>query len=130
MTTKAAAELYLSQHLGVWGDLPFAVYNPNNLPVDSLPVIYGFNNGGYDDWWEGGLLGEQGVYLGGHICSHESYMYHDLGIVEGSRPDRHEKFKELYPEGYRMDFVPAKEIPKHAAFQEVLRKANKANGVG
>ena len=34
-------------------------------------------------------------------------MRADLGIIEGSRPDRHEQsYRKHYPDGYRMDFVP------------------------
>jgi hypothetical protein len=33
-------------------------------------------------------------------------MEHDLGILEGTRPDRHETFQKHYPDGYRMEFIP------------------------
>jgi len=51
------------------------------------------------------LLAEDGTALGSHLCSAEGYMPHDLGILDGSRPDRHEDFRAHYPDGYRMDFV-------------------------
>lgn len=41
-------------------------------------------------------------------------MPHDLGILEGARPDRHEEFKKHYPDGYRMDFVPMTEVAAHS----------------
>lgn len=85
--------------------MTFAVFNPKNIPVNYLPYIYGFNNGGSRDWWDAALIAEDGTYLGGHICSHEGYMPGDLGCLEGSRPDRHEGFKLHYPDGYRMTFV-------------------------
>lgn len=77
-------------------------YNPNDRPVEELPVIYGFNNGGSPGWYQGVLLAEDGTCLGGHVCSHESFMPGDLGVLEGSRNDRHEHFRQHYPDGYRM----------------------------
>ena len=82
-----------------------AFYNPNNIPIDDLPIIFGFNNGGYRGWYVAQLIAEDGTALGGHICSNEKYMYEDLGIWEGTREDRHLWFKQHYPDGYRMLFV-------------------------
>lgn len=107
--------------------MEYAVYNPKNKPVDQLPVIYGFNNGGSDDWWTGVLMAEDGTCLGSHICSHESYMYGDLGIEVGTRPDRHEDFQKHYPEGYRMDFVSRKDVKKHEGLMKAFR-LNKIQG--
>ena len=101
----------------------FAVYNPNEKPVEELPVIYGFNNGGGGCFLAGALLAEDGTGLGGHGCSSEYYMLSDLGILEGSRPDRHEDFKRHYPDGYRMDFVSINDVKGHAG----LDKAYKLN---
>jgi hypothetical protein len=105
MTTPAAANLYLAQHLLEIEGYGWAVFNPHNKPIAELPVIYGFNNGGSPGWMSACLIAEDGTGMGGHVCSHEGYMEHDLGIIEGSRPDRHETFREHYPDGYRMEFV-------------------------
>jgi hypothetical protein len=121
MTTTAAANLYLAQHLVEWEGKGYAVYNPENKPLEELPVIYGFNNGGSRDWLEGVLISEDGHVLGGHTCSAEGYMPHDLGILEGSRPDRHETFKEHHPQGYRMDFVPYIEAKGHAGLDAAFK---------
>ncbi len=123
MTTRAAAAHYLAAHLHEWEGKGYACYNPHNRPLDELPVIYGFNNGGDPGWYSAQLLATDGTALGGHICSDEGYMPHDLGILEGSRPDRHETFREHFPEGYRMDFVPAQEVKDH----EGLNAAYKLN---
>ena len=100
----------------------YAVYNPHNKPESELPVIYGFNNGGSEDFarglFIGVLLAEDGTCLGTHGCTKESFMYHDLGILHGSRADRHRQFKEHYPDGYRMDFVPLKDVLTHAGLRE------------
>lgn len=93
--------------------MTYAIHNPKNQPTDSLPVIYGFNNGGNPGWYQAQLIAEDGTALGGHICSHEGYMTHDLGVEDGSRPDRHETFRKHYPDGYRMDFVRAIDVKTH-----------------
>lgn len=103
----------------------YEVFNPNNVPEEDLPVIYGFNNGGSTSWWHGQLLAEDGTPMGSHLCSHESYMYGDLGILKGTRTDRHEGFRDHYPDGYRMDFVPSDEMESHKHFNEVLELALK-----
>ena len=113
MTTRAAANLYLAQHLIEWEGKGYALYNPKSLPIAELPVIYGFNNGGSQDWWTAMLIAEDGTCLGSHICSHELYMPHDLGIIEGSRSDRHKTFQDHYPDGYRMDFISRHDVRSH-----------------
>lgn len=95
----------------------YAIFNPHNKPVETLPVIYGFNNGGSPGWFSGCLIAQDGTGLGGHVCSHEGYMLGDLGIVEGSRPDRHETFRAHYPDGYRMDFVSYGRVKEHAGLK-------------
>lgn len=105
MTSTAQAALYETMHLAEYRDKPLHVYNPNDKPVEELPTIIGFNNGGQMGWFEAVLIAEDGTILGGHVCSSEAYMPHDLGVLEGSREDRHEEFKKHYPDGYRMEFV-------------------------
>jgi hypothetical protein len=83
----------------------YEIFNPLNRPIEDLPTIYGFNNGGSYGWYYGQLIAEDGVALGSHICSSEVYMLGDLGILKGTRPDRHNTFQEHYPDGYKMDFV-------------------------
>lgn len=114
MTTRAAAAAYLAAHLTKMYGKPFVVYNPKNMPIESLPFIYGFNNGGSTYFLLACALSADGVVLGQHNCSDEAYIPHDLGIIEGSRLDRHEEsYRVHYPEGYRMTFVPTSEIERH-----------------
>lgn len=122
MTTKAAAAFYEAQHVQSVKGLKNAIYNPLNKPVDELPVIYGFNNGGRPEWYSAVLISEDGYYLGGHICSSEAYMPADLGILEGTRPDRHETFKEHYPDGYRMEFVSFNDVRSHEKLNIAFKK--------
>jgi hypothetical protein len=120
MTTPQAAERYLQQHLATVNGKPTSVYNPNNKPVEDLPVIYGFNNGGSPGWYEGVILAEDGKCLGGHICSHEGYMPYGLGMIEG-RPDRHEAFTAHYPNGWRCAFVKSEDLVSHKGIDEACR---------
>jgi len=121
MTTEAAARLYEAEHLMRWHGHPCAVFNPLEMPEIELPVIYGFNNGGQAGWMYGVLIAEDGTDLGSHCCSSESYMPHDLGVLEGSRPDRHENdFQKHYPDGYRMEFVGYEAIAEHEKLQAVF----------
>lgn len=121
MTTPAAGRLYLAQHEAEMDGKKYAVYNPQNQPLEDLPWIMGFNNGGSAGWFSAVLIAEDGMGLGGHICSHEGYMRHDLGIYEGSRPDRHEEFQKHYPEGYRMTFITD---PKNSPELDAAYKLN------
>lgn len=120
MTTQAAANLYLAQHLHRYEGKQWAVHNPHGKRLDELPVIYGFNNGGSAGMLSAVLLAEDGEYLGDHCCSHEGYMPADLGVLEGTRPDRHETFRKHYPDGYRMEFVGYEECKEHEALRKTI----------
>lgn len=98
-----------------------AIYNPHSKPTEDLPTIYGFNNGGSPGWFSGCLIAEDGTGLGGHLCSHEAYMPGDLGVLEGSRPDRHKTFQEHYPDGYRMEFVSYGDVRGHEKLTAALK---------
>ena len=122
MTTPAAANLYLAQHLHALEEKGYAIYNPNNLPIGNLPTIYGFNNGGSAGWLSAVAIAEDGTCLGGHCCSHEGYMRHDLGIFEGTRTDRHtDQYQPHYPNGYKMDFIPYEEVRTHEGLNKALK---------
>jgi hypothetical protein len=121
MTTPAAEALYLAQHRSALAGRARAVFNPHNKPLEELPVIYGFNNGGSRGWYSAVAIAEDGTTLGGHCCSDEGYMEGDLGIIEGSRPDRHTtSYQPHYPDGYRMEFVPSEDIKEHEALNQAF----------
>ena len=102
-----------------------AVFNPHGKPVEELPVIYGFNNGGGGDMWYAQLIAEDGTPLGSHCCSSEGFMPHDLGVIAGSRSDRHERdFQTHYPDGYRMAFVRYSEVGSHEGLQRAFALNN------
>lgn len=100
--------------------MKFHIYNPNNKPPEDLPVIYGFNNGGNDNFLYAQLITQDGYDVGSHICSDEYFMPGDLGCLENSRPDRHKTFMEVYPGGYRMDFVSHSDISSHPGLQKAF----------
>ncbi|OYW62712.1 MAG: hypothetical protein B7Z31_00130 [Rhodobacterales bacterium 12-65-15] len=125
MTTPAAAALYEAQHVYAHEGRPVAIHNPRNAPIESLPIIFGFNNGGSPGWMSAVLLAEDGTPLGGHLCSSETYMLADLGILQGTRPDRHENdFQKHYPDGYRMEFVGGEDIAGHESLNAAIARAN------
>ena len=130
MTTPFAEALYLGQHVSMWNDKQWAVFNPHNKPIEELPVIFGFNNGGSPGWYSGCLIAEDGTGLGGHLCSHEGYMLHDLGVAEGSRPDRHKTFQEHYPDGYRMAFVGFDDVRQCSELMAAITKNGAAASKG
>jgi hypothetical protein len=129
MTTRAAEALYEAQHVYKYEGRPSAVFNPQNKPVNELPVIYGFNNGGRHGCLQAVLLAQDGTELGGHTCSSEAYMPADLGILEGTREDRHEEFKAHYPGGYRMEFVRWADVPTHEGLKAAY-SSNQARAKG
>lgn len=122
MTTDATAALYEAQHVRRHEGLPSAVFNPHGKPLDELPTIYGFNNGGAPGFMEAVLLAADGACLGGHCCSSEAYMPADLGVLEGTRADRHEAFRAHYPDGYRMEFVRGADVRAHAALNAAFAR--------
>jgi len=122
MTTAAAARQYLNDHLKQTSYRKNFVFNPNNKPEEELPVIMGFNNGGSSGWYEALAIAQDGTVLGGHTCSDEGYMRADLGIIEGTRPDRHETSYQIhYPDGYRMAFIESQDIDSCEVLQEAFR---------
>ena len=125
MTTPERAALYLVIHQREWFGKPYAVFNPKDLPVEDLPVIFGFNNGGRPGWMLAQLIGQDGEPMGSHVCSDEVYMPYDLGCIEGARPDRHEGFKAKYPDGYRMEFVPEQSFKGHAGLHAAFAEHDK-----
>lgn len=122
MTTAIAAAHYLASHAHDMEGKRNAIFNPNSKPIDQLPIIYGWNNGGATGMLSAVLIAEDGTPLGSHCCSSEGYMMHDLGILEGTRPDRHEHFQAHYPEGYRMEFVRYDECDDHKGLNEAHAK--------
>lgn len=130
MTTEAAARHYLARHQHELENVRWAVYNPKDLPVADLPVIYGFNNGGSSRFLHAQLIAEDGTGLGSHSCSDEGYMECDLGILEGTAPNRHEGFQKHYPDGYQMQFVKSEDITGHKELNLAFERNKNDNKTG
>ncbi len=122
MTTPKAAALYLAQHEYALEGRPVAIHNPRGLPVGDLPVIYGLVNGGSPGWLSALAIAEDGTSLAGHICSAEGYVPADLGVLDGTSPDKHAVYRAHYPDGYRMEFVARADIDGHAGLQAVIAR--------
>lgn len=65
-------------------------------------------------------MAEDGTVLGSHWCSHEGFVPCDLGVTEGSRPDRHDDYANHYPDGYVMEFVHSSDIAGHSDLQRAF----------
>jgi hypothetical protein len=90
------------------------------------PKIYCFSNvvGGGD-----GIalaVADDGTVLGSHWCSSEYFVPGDLGVVEGSRPDRHETYAAHYPDGYEMEFVRANDVLTHPGLCAAMKRNQEA----
>lgn len=124
MTTPEAAARYLHQYLEDVKGREIAIHNPHDKPLDQLPTIYGFNNGGSYDMLQAIALSEDGHFLGSHCCSHEGYMMGDLGILKGTRDDRHkESYQKHYPDGYKMEFVGYSQVNVHEGLLAAIEKS-------
>lgn len=123
MTTPQAAAGYLAEYRRQMGDRKVAVHNPHSKPIEELPTIFGFNNGGSTGWLQGVLMAQDGTEFPGHICSDEGYMWGDLAIVEGYREDRHEAFRKHYPDGYKMEFVSYQDVRGHEKLMAAIKLA-------
>lgn len=67
-------------------------------------------------------LAEDGTVLGSHWCSSDVFVARDLGVTDGSRPDRHDAYRQHYPDGYEVEFVPANEVNTHAGLLAALAR--------
>ena len=124
MTTEAAANLYLEQHLFDQQGRKRAIHNPHNKPTIELPIVYGFNNGGGRYMWQAIAMAQDGTVLGSHCCSNELYMPSDIGMLEGNEY-RAKSFTKHYPDGWRVEFVGINGVPTHEGLK-VAFALNKA----
>lgn len=83
--------------------------------------IYCFLNVKEDGEGPAYALGEDGVLLGSHYCSCEGFVKGDLGVIEGTRPDRHKVYAKHFPEGYEMVFVPISELATHEGVEKAYQ---------
>ena len=85
--------------------------------------IYGFNNGGSSEWYEAMALGSDGIAVHNHICSHEYFMPHDLGM-DGRSDWGHDSYNKQYGVGnWETEFVPSNQIKTHEGLQAAIKLA-------
>ena len=58
--------------------------------------IYIFSNGGEAGWMSAVAIADDGHCLAQHICSHEGFMAHDMGITSNWK---HENYNKHFGEG-------------------------------
>lgn len=90
----------------------------------SMPAIFCFLNGGSPEWWNVSAVAEDGEGLAGHICSSPVYFHHDLGLTSDWK---HDKYREKYPEGYRLVWVERDDLVNRTAAPEVLAAIDAGN---
>lgn len=105
-----------------------AVYNPHGMQLELLPVIYGFNNGLSGRLLEAVVMAQDGTKFITYPMRYEANMPVTLGILNGSSPELHEKFKRHYPEGYQMEFVPSEDIDSNKALQRAMALCDEREG--
>lgn len=82
-----------------------------------MHTIYCFNNGGSQDWYVAMAIADDGHALASHICSHPSYMQHDLGLTSDWK---HDNYNAHFGVGnWKLEWV---EDPRnHPGLQEAYR---------
>ena len=84
--------------------------------------IYCFNNGGSSGLYNAVALAEDGACVAGHICSHEGYMQHDLGVVGTWK---HELYDAHYGiGGWELEWIPSSVVPHHEGLRAAILLAN------
>ena len=75
--------------------------------------IFCFNNGGPREWLNAVAIADDGPCLAQHICSHEGFMAHDLGITSTWK---HENYNKHFGEGnWELEWVS--DIDSHPGLQ-------------
>lgn len=96
-------------------------FNPHNKPISELPKIFCFLNTLGLEGGKAYAIAEDGTCLGTHYSSHERFVCEDLGVIDGRMNKRHDYYKEYYPDGYEMIFVPSKDVENHPGIKEAYR---------
>jgi len=87
--------------------------------MKNKPKIFGFNNGGRPGFMIAVAIAEDGLVLAQHLCSHEGFMRHDLGM-DGMCTWKHDTYNEHYPNGWETEFVPSDQLETHIGLNAAL----------
>jgi hypothetical protein len=81
--------------------------------------IYCFNNGGSPGWYDALAIADDGHVLAGHICSHEGYMRHDLGM-DGSTW-KHEHYNKHFGENnWELEWIETDKLGVHEGLNKAI----------
>lgn len=86
-----------------------------------MTKIYCFINSRSNWGFEVVALAEDGRNVAGHVSSSKGYAMHDIGITSDWK---HEIYKELFPEGYELEWIEEDDLDGHKGLQEACDKNN------
>lgn len=93
-----------------------------------MNTIYCFNNGGSAGFQAAIGIAEDGNCLAQHLCSHEGFMKHDLGMTSDWK---HENYNEHYGKGnWQLEWIESNDIDSHEGLQKAFKlnaEISKAN---
>lgn len=102
------------------------VYNPNEVPTEELPTIYGYK---YRKIKEGfyhcALLADDGTMLWYKHAPDDDHEEGELKIFrepEAYNPELRQKLSNHYPNGYTLEYVNEDDIAAHVGLIEAIRK--------
>lgn len=99
------------------------VYNPNGVNVESLPVLYGVHTANVAGDVVGDVITSDGQAITRHISSNKYHLLHDLGMTKSGLSSTYAKmFSEVYPEGYRTEFVEFEAVLTHPVVGKFFKK--------
>jgi hypothetical protein len=103
------------------------IFNPNNVDLTTLPVIYGFEDGGNAWGVLGRVVASDGTMFTGHVSSDDAWLQHDLGMLDSAYgTSKQREYAESFPDGYRTEFVRYKNVPHHPALWPLIEAMNRA----
>ena len=110
------------QHRKATENLDPVAFNPQDKPLEDLPKVYGFHNGGTPGFYYGQLLALDGTPLGSCVIEHGDFMEWELGVNDKASW-RHEQISDHYPDGYVMEYVGLKEVKSfsHPGLVEAIK---------
>jgi len=78
---------------------------------------------GSEPWINAHAIAEDGAGIAGHMCSHPSFVRHDLGFIGEWK---HDNYLKYYPEGFTLIYIDhMQNLPK-----EVLQRNQETEGKG
>lgn len=82
-------------------------------------TIFVFNNGGSHGFMSAVALGDDGVLVAGHCCSHEGWMKHDMGLTSDWK---HEEYNAQYGEGnWKLEWIETDGLKEHAGLNAAIK---------